>query len=73
MMLAYQPVRSLSTLNMLVNQGFSAAARILPIVDTDNLINDKENAKDLEIKVGNIEIKNITLDIILMKKRCLKI
>ena len=59
MMLAYQPVRSLSTLNMLVNQGFSAAARILPIVDTDNLINDKENAKDLEIKVGNIEIKNI--------------
>ena len=33
MMLAYQPVRSLSTLNMVVNQGLSAASRILPIID----------------------------------------
>ena len=31
MMLAYQPVRSLSTLNMVINQGISAASRILPI------------------------------------------
>ncbi len=33
MMLAYQPVRSLSTLNMVLNQGLSAASRILPIID----------------------------------------
>jgi subfamily B ATP-binding cassette protein MsbA len=31
MMLAYQPVRSLSTLNMIINQGLSAASRILPL------------------------------------------
>ena len=51
MMLAYQPVRSLSTLNMVINQGISAASRILPIVDTVNSIQDNnENAKDLSIK-----------------------
>ena len=33
MMLAYQPVRSLATLNLAVNQGISAAKRILPIID----------------------------------------
>ena len=33
MMLAYQPVRSLSTLNMVLNQGLSAASRIIPIID----------------------------------------
>ena len=32
MMLAYQPVRSLSTLNIIVNQGLSAAGRILPVI-----------------------------------------
>ena len=34
MMLAYQPVRSLSTLNIIFNQGLSAAGRILPVIDT---------------------------------------
>ena len=38
MMLAYQPVRSLSTLNMVLNQGLSAASRILPIIDQKNKI-----------------------------------
>ena len=38
MMLAYQPVRSLSTLNMGINQGLSSARRILPIVDLKNKI-----------------------------------
>jgi len=59
MMLAYQPVRSLSTLNMVVNQGYSAATRILPIVDTENIIKDRTNATELNINKGNIEIKNV--------------
>ena len=40
MMLAYQPVRALSTLNMVLNQGLSAASRILPIIDNKNKITD---------------------------------
>ncbi len=59
MMLAYQPVRSLSTLNMVINQGIAAASRILPIVDTVNKIKNIENAKELKITEGTINFKNI--------------
>ena len=59
MMLAYQPVRSLSTLNMVLNQGLSAASRILPIIDTKNAITDSENANDLKIDKANISFKNV--------------
>jgi len=59
MMLAYQPVRSLSTLNMVLNQGLSAASRILPIIDNENKINDVENAKELNLKEAKINFENI--------------
>ena len=59
MMLAYQPVRSLSTLNIIVNQGLSAAGRILPVVDTKILIKNNENAKEIKIVNANIEFKNV--------------
>ena len=59
MMLAYQPVRSLSSLNMVVNQGISAANRILPIIDTKNTIKDKVNADELRVNKGSIEFSNI--------------
>ena len=59
MMLAYQPVRSLSTLNMVLNQGLSAASRILPIIDQRNNINDSSEAKPIEIKNSNIEFRNV--------------
>ena len=60
MMLAYQPVRSLSTLNIVINQGFSAASRILPVVDIENLIKDKNNAQDLNLKNAKIDFRNVT-------------
>ena len=60
MMLAYQPVRTLSSLNIVINQGLSAAARILPIIDTKNLITDRKDAKELNISKGNINLKNIS-------------
>ena len=59
MMLAYQPVRSLSTLNMVINQGLSAASRIIPIIDQKNKINNSENAKPLIIKKANINFNNL--------------
>ena len=59
MMLAYQPVRSLATLNMAINLGLAGARRILPIIDLKNEINEKENAVKLEIKKGDIEFKNV--------------
>ena len=59
MMLAYQPVRSLATLNITISQGLSAATRILPVIDEKSKL--IENKHDLEIKVnkGDIEFKNV--------------
>ena len=59
MMLAYQPVRSLSTLNMVLNQGLSAATRILPIIDNENKIKDIQEAKNLIVKKAEINFKNV--------------
>ena len=60
MMLAYQPVRSLATLNMGLNQGISAAIRILPIIDIENKIKENENSQPLEINNGNIKFVNVS-------------
>ena len=59
MMLAYQPVRSLSTLNMVLNQGLSAASRIFPIIDNQNQINEIENASDLNIQNAKINFNDV--------------
>jgi subfamily B ATP-binding cassette protein MsbA len=59
MMLAYQPVRSLSTLNIMFNQGLSAAARILPVIDTKKTIKDIKDAKDINIQNANIKFDNV--------------
>ena len=59
MMLAYQPVRSLATLNMAVNQGLSAAKRVLPIIDMENKIDEKKDAANLKVVSGNIEFRNV--------------
>ena len=59
MMLAYQPVRALSGLNMTLNQGVSAASRILPIIDQKNVIKESLDAKSIQIKKSNVEFKNV--------------
>ena len=59
MMLAYQPVRSLSTLNMVINQGLSAASRILPIIDQKNTIKNSTTATPLTIEDSKINFNNI--------------
>jgi len=60
MMLAYQPVRSLATLNITINQGLSAATRILPVIDEDSELLEKENGVQIKVDKGNIEFKNIS-------------
>ena len=59
MMLAYQPVRALSTLNMVLNQGLSAASRILPIIDQNKEIRDNLEAKPIHIKNSEIKFKDV--------------
>jgi len=59
MMLAYQPVRSLATVNMAISQGLSAAARILPIIDNENEIKDSAEASNLKTTNANIKFKDV--------------
>ena len=72
MMLAYQPVRSLSTLNMVLSQGVSAASRILPIIDQENQIKDSPDAKSIEINNSEIEFNNLNFSYELDEGKTLK-
>ena len=59
MMLAYQPVRSLATLNIAVNQGIASSRRVLPIIDEKSDLKTSDDDKELSLKDGNIEFRNI--------------
>ena len=59
MMLAYQPVRSLATLNITIQQGISGASRVLPIIDDKPKIQEIFGSKDLIIKKGHINFINV--------------
>ncbi|MDC3087558.1 ABC transporter transmembrane domain-containing protein [Candidatus Pelagibacter sp.] len=59
MMLAYQPVRSLATLNIAVHQGLSGAKRVLPIIDEVPQIGEKKEYPNLTIDVGQINFENV--------------
>jgi len=60
MMLAYQPVRSLATLNITINQGLAAASRILPVIDQKSELIENKNDTELNVSNGNIAFKDIT-------------
>ena len=57
---------------MVVNQGLSAAKRILPIVDTVYLIKDKSNAQRIEINRSNIDFKDVFFNYESNEKNVLK-
>ena len=59
MMLAYQPVKSLTKVNVSIGQGLSAARRILPIIDTKNEINLNKESKNLKLTSGDIEFDKV--------------
>ena len=62
MMLAYQPVRSLATINIGIGQGLSAGKRILPIIDMKVRISKNENEKTLLLNNGSIKFKNVSFN-----------
>ncbi len=62
MMLAYQPVKSLATINVGIGQGMSAGKRILPIIDVKNLIEVNKDKSEIDLKNGDIELKNVNFN-----------
>jgi len=59
MMLAYQPVKSLTKVNIAISQGLSAAKRILPIIDIKNEIEKNESSEEIKLTDGTIIFENI--------------
>ncbi len=62
MMLAYQPVRSLATLNMSINQGISAGQRILPLIEAKSKIFDKAGSEDYNINNADISFNDVNFE-----------
>ena len=62
MMLAYQPVRSLATLNLTINQGLAAAKRILPIIDQKHHILEDEKLERLKVLSGTITFEKVNFN-----------
>ena len=60
MMLAYQPIRSLATINMMFYQGATGAERVFKVLDKEPDIKEIENHPNLKINTGNIEFKNVS-------------
>ena len=59
MMLAYQPVRSLATLNIGIRQGVAGARKVFPVIDNVNQIKDADTASELIIKTGQINFQDV--------------
>ena len=59
MMLAYQPVKTLTKVNVAIGQGLAAANRIIPVIDLQNKIDPNIESKNLNFEQGNIVFKNV--------------
>ena len=59
MMLAYQPVKTLTKVNVAINQGLAAAKRILPIIDIKTQIDTNESSDNISLTEANIKFKNV--------------
>ena len=60
MMLAYQPIRSLATINMMFYQGATGAERVFKVLDKEPDIKGNENYPNLKIDTGSIEFENVS-------------
>ena len=59
MMLAYQPVKTLTKVNVAINQGLAAAKRILPIIDLNTEIKFNKDSENLSLTEANIKFNNV--------------
>jgi ATP-binding cassette, subfamily B, bacterial MsbA len=59
LMLAYQPLKSLASLNANLQEGLSAASRIFALLDTEPAIRDRADAKPLEAPAGEVRLTGV--------------
>ncbi len=62
LLMAYQPLRSLVTLNTSLQEGLSAAKRVFAILDVGPAIADRADAVPLEVNHGEIRFSGVTFN-----------
>ena len=72
MMLSFQPLKRLSSINTTIQDGFAAAIRIFNLMDEESQIKEIDNAKVLNVAKGKIEFLNVSLAYKLNKNLALK-
>jgi subfamily B ATP-binding cassette protein MsbA len=59
LLLAYQPVKSLASLNAALQEGLAAAARVFGLMDQEPKIKDRPDARPLQITRGEIIFEDV--------------
>jgi subfamily B ATP-binding cassette protein MsbA len=59
LLLAYQPVKSLATLNASLQEGLGAAQRVFEVLDVEPAIHDRPGARPLRITGGEIRFDTV--------------
>jgi ATP-binding cassette, subfamily B, bacterial MsbA len=72
MMLAYQPIRSLATINMAAYQGAAAFKRVSRIIDKKIEIENNENLPKLKLKESNIVFNNVGFKYLSTDKKAIR-
>jgi len=72
MMLAYQPIRSLATINMLFNQGAVGAERVFEVLDAEPDIKEINSSPILKIEKGSIKFDDVTFSYVNTKEKAIK-
>ena len=72
MMLAYQPIRSLATINMVAYQGAAAAKRIFKVIDETIEIKNDSSLPDINIKNSNIKFEGVSFKYKVSKDKAIK-
>jgi subfamily B ATP-binding cassette protein MsbA len=72
MMLSYQPIRSLATINIVAYQGAAAAKRIFTVVDNPIETKNDESLQSLKINKCNIKFENISFNYVNTAEKAVK-
>ena len=72
MMLAYQPIRSLATINMIAYEGGVSFNRVAKIIDVPTKIKNDDNLPNLIINKSEIEFKNISFSYVTNQSKAIK-
>jgi subfamily B ATP-binding cassette protein MsbA len=59
LLLAYQPVKSLATMNASLQEGLGAAQRVFEVLDIEPAIRDRPGARPLRITGGEVRFENL--------------